>query len=83
MQKKYYAFLGSRAEVWSHRGYNVNGGYVYCDSWKDAVRVVRESLGRTYRIRIDGGELRYVDLKTARTDNDGTSADAVIGKRLV
>lgn len=75
-------WLGYRASSWSHRGYTVLGETVYTRSRRDAVRIVRESLGRrVYRACADGdGALYYVSLAALCRDQTGALADAVVSR---
>lgn len=75
------AWLGSRASIWSHRGYEVRGETVYTESRADALRIARESLGEdVVEVRADDGTYLYADADSAARDDDGSSADAVVSR---
>jgi hypothetical protein len=74
-------WLGHRASVWSHRGYEVHGETVYVDSRQDAEHVVRHSLpDDAVCIRADGGDYWYADEESAERDDTGILADAVVSR---
>lgn len=77
--KRMSVWLGCRASIWSHRGYEVRGETVYTSSRKDARRIVRESLGDdVIRVQVDDGEYYYREAETADRDDTGVLADAIV-----
>lgn len=80
--KSYQVWLGYRASIWAHRGYEVRGETVYTSSRRDAERLVRESLSAdAVRVRADNGDYWYATQVDADKDDDGSSAQAVVSLR--
>lgn len=79
-QRQWEVWLGSKASIWSHRGYQVSGETVYATSERDALRIARVSCGaRLPRVKVpDDGIYIYADRETMALDDQGTLACAVI-----
>jgi len=74
-------WLGHRASIWAHRGYEVRGETVYVSSRQEAERLVRRSLpDGAVRVRGDDGDYWYDDEETAESDDSGVLADAVVSR---
>lgn len=72
-------WLGAYASLWSHRGYEVRGESVYCETRQDAERLALEIVGAD-AVAVPGGDgtYYYADDEAALRDSDGSRASAVV-----
>jgi hypothetical protein len=79
--KGWQVWLGCRASIWSHRGYEVRGETVYVESESEAEHVVRRSLpDGAVRVSACDADYWYADAEMAERDDDGIFADAVVSR---
>lgn len=79
--RRWTVWLGSEADVWRHRGYEVSGETVYADTEDEARNVVSRTHGDLddlVSVDVDGGTYWYATQADADADSDGTSALAIV-----
>lgn len=74
-------WLGSRAAIWAHRGYEVRGGWVLCPDG-DTAAVLQHSFADADTLieeNDEGGSTYYYDTQSAaEADFDGSRALAIV-----
>lgn len=77
----YSIHLGSRASIWSHRGYTVRGSRVLCESREDALAILFHSFpdpDQLHEFVCDDTTYYYDNEGACDADRDGSRALAVI-----